>query len=79
MGGTDQKFNLLVGRELQRDLVSLRKLSPQRRFSKAPTAWKKMSKSKGNYIGITEAPEGHVPQNHEHQRRAHVAVLGTAD
>jgi valyl-tRNA synthetase len=41
MGGTDQRFNLLVGRELQRDSASRRRLSPRFRCSKARTAWTK--------------------------------------
>jgi tyrosyl-tRNA synthetase len=55
-GGTDQKFNLLVGRELQ-SMVGQR---PQQVFL-APLligtdGSQKMSKSLGNYIGVAEAP-----------------------
>jgi tyrosyl-tRNA synthetase len=56
LGGTDQKFNLLVGRELQREYG----LSPQCVVTMpllvGLDGTKKMSKSLGNYIGITEAP-----------------------
>jgi tyrosyl-tRNA synthetase len=54
MGGTDQKFNLLVGRELQKDYGQ-----PQQIVATAPLldGVNKMSKSLGNYIGITEPPE----------------------
>ena len=41
MGGTDQKFNLLVGREIQRDSGSRRRSSPRRRCSRARTASKR--------------------------------------
>ncbi len=56
LGGTDQKFNLLVGRDLQREYG----LSPQCVVTMpllvGLDGTKKMSKSLGNYIGITEAP-----------------------
>jgi tyrosyl-tRNA synthetase len=56
MGGTDQKFNLLVGRELQRSYGQ----SPQIVFTmpilEGLDGVQKMSKSLGNYIGVTEAP-----------------------
>jgi len=56
LGGTDQKFNLLVGRELQRDYG----LTPQCVLTMPLLVGldgvNKMSKSLGNYIGITEAP-----------------------
>ena len=57
MGGTDQKFNLLVGREIQKDYGQPPQIVATCRFSKASTASNKMSKSLGNYIGITEPPE----------------------
>ena len=56
-GGTDQKFNLLVGRELQ-GMVGQR---PQQVFMTpllvGTDGTHKMSKSLGNYIGVAEAPE----------------------
>jgi tyrosyl-tRNA synthetase len=56
-GGTDQKFNFLVGRELQ-SMVGQR---PQQCFMTpllvGTDGSQKMSKSLGNYIGITEPPE----------------------
>lgn len=57
MGGTDQKFNLLVGRELQREYG----IDPQVVITMplliGTDGVEKMSKSLGNYIGINEAPE----------------------
>ena len=56
-GGTDQKFNLLVGRELQQ----MRDMKPQQCFIMpllpGTDGVQKMSKSLGNYIGINEAPQ----------------------
>ena len=56
-GGTDQKFNLLVGRELQ----SMMGQAPQQIFMTpllvGTDGVQKMSKSLGNYIGIAEPPE----------------------
>ena len=56
-GGTDQKFNLLVGRELQQ----MRDMKPQQCFIMpllpGTDGVQKMSKSLGNYIGIDEAPQ----------------------
>jgi tyrosyl-tRNA synthetase len=57
LGGTDQKFNFLVGRELQ----SMMGQPPQQIFMVpllvGTDGVQKMSKSLGNYIGITEPPE----------------------
>ena len=57
LGGTDQKFNLLMGRELQKQSGQ----SPQCVITMPLLAGldgiQKMSKSLGNYIGINEAPE----------------------
>jgi tyrosyl-tRNA synthetase len=57
MGGTDQKFNLLVGRELQRDFDQPPQIVATVPILEGLDGVEKMSKSKGNYIGITEAPK----------------------
>ncbi len=57
MGGTDQKFNLLVGRELQRDYGQTAQVVATVPILEGIDGVEKMSKSKGNYIGITEPPE----------------------
>ncbi len=57
MGGTDQKFNLLVGRELQKDFGQPGQIVATTPLLEGLDGEKKMSKSLGNYIGITEAPE----------------------
>jgi tyrosyl-tRNA synthetase len=56
MGGTDQKFNLLVGRELQRDYGQPPQIVAMTPLLEGINGVDKMSKSLGNYIGITEAP-----------------------
>lgn len=57
MGGTDQKFNLLVGRELQRDYGQPPQIVAMVPILEGLDGVNKMSKSLGNYIGITEAPD----------------------
>ena len=57
MGGTDQKFNLLVGRELQRDFGQPPQIVATVPLLEGLDGVEKMSKSKGNYVGITESPE----------------------
>ncbi len=57
MGGTDQKFNLLVGREIQKDFGQPPQIVATTPILEGLDGVQKMSKSLGNYIGITEAPE----------------------
>jgi tyrosyl-tRNA synthetase len=57
MGGTDQKFNLLVGREIQRGLGQPPQIVATVPILEGLDGVQKMSKSLGNYIGITEPPE----------------------
>ena len=57
MGGTDQKFNLLVGREIQRDSGQPPQIVATAPLLEGTDGVEKMSKSKGNYIGITEPPK----------------------
>ena len=57
LGGTDQKFNLLVGRELQRAYGQPAQVVLTTPLLEGLDGVQKMSKSYGNYIGITEAPE----------------------
>lgn len=55
MGGTDQKFNLLVGREIQRDYGQSPQIVATVPILEGLDGVEKMSKSKGNYVGITES------------------------
>jgi len=57
MGGTDQKFNLLVAREIQRDFGQPPQIIATVPVLEGLDGTEKMSKSKGNYIGITELPK----------------------
>ncbi|HVE90567.1 MAG TPA: tyrosine--tRNA ligase [Burkholderiaceae bacterium] len=54
LGGTDQRFNLLVGRELQRHYGQEPQCILTMPLLEGLDGVEKMSKSKGNYIGITE-------------------------
>jgi tyrosyl-tRNA synthetase len=56
LGGTDQKFNLLVGRELQKDFGQPPQCILTMPLLEGLDGREKMSKSLGNYIGITEPP-----------------------
>ena len=57
LGGTDQKFNLLVGRELQKSAGQEPQCVITMPLLEGLDGVEKMSKSKGNYVGITEAPD----------------------
>lgn len=57
LGGTDQKFNLLVGRELQKDANQPPQIIATVQILPGLDGEKKMSKSLGNYIGIAEPAE----------------------
>ena len=56
LGGTDQKFNLLVGRQLQQDFGQKPQIVMTTPLLEGLDGVQKMSKSLGNYIGITDAP-----------------------
>ncbi len=57
LGGTDQKFNLLVGRSLQKEYGQTPQVIITLPLLEGLDGVKKMSKSLGNYIGVSEAPE----------------------
>ncbi|MFZ5592765.1 MAG: tyrosine--tRNA ligase [Pseudomonadota bacterium] len=57
LGGTDQKFNLLVGRELQKHYGQAPQAVLTMPILEGLDGVQKMSKSLGNYIGITEMPD----------------------
>lgn len=56
LGGTDQKFNLLVGRDLQRHWGQSPQVVMMMPLLEGLDGVQKMSKSLGNYVGITEPP-----------------------
>jgi tyrosyl-tRNA synthetase len=57
LGGTDQKFNLLVGRELQKEYGQEPQCILTMPLLEGLDGVEKMSKSKGNYVGITDDPD----------------------
>jgi len=57
LGGTDQKFNLLVGRDLQREYGQESQIVLTTPLLEGIDGVQKMSKSLGNYIGINENPK----------------------
>jgi tyrosyl-tRNA synthetase len=57
LGGTDQKFNLLMGRNLQREYQQEPQVAVVMPLLEGTDGVQKMSKSTGNYIGINEPPQ----------------------
>jgi tyrosyl-tRNA synthetase len=57
LGGTDQKFNLLVGRDLQKQYGQRQQCIVTMPLLEGINGPEKMSKSLGNYVGISEPPE----------------------
>jgi tyrosyl-tRNA synthetase len=57
IGGTDQKFNMLVGRELQRHYGQAPQCVMTMPLLEGLDGVRKMSKSYGNYVGLTDKPE----------------------
>lgn len=57
LGGTDQLFNILVGRDLQKEEGMLPQIAMTMPLLEGLDGVRKMSKSYGNYVGVDEAPE----------------------
>jgi len=57
LGGTDQKFNLLVGREMQRDYGQDPQVALTMPLLEGIDGMQKMSQSLGNFVGIAEPPD----------------------
>ena len=57
LGATEQKFNLLIGREIQREYHQELQIALMMPILVGLDGQRKMSKSLGNYVGITEAPD----------------------
>ena len=75
LGGTDQKFNLLMGRNLQRQYDQEPQVVITTPLLEGLDGVNKMSKSLGNYIGIDEPPKRDVWQGNVDHRRPDVALL----
>jgi tyrosyl-tRNA synthetase len=57
LGGTDQHFNLLLGRQLQKHFAQPEQIAIEMPILVGLDGERKMSKSLGNYIGVTEGPD----------------------
>jgi tyrosyl-tRNA synthetase len=57
LGATEQKFNLLIGREIQREYNQEQQVAVMMPILVGLDGQRKMSKSLGNYVGITEPPQ----------------------
>ncbi len=78
LGGTDQKFNLLFGRDIQGAYGQAPQSILTMPILVGTDGVKKMSKSLGNYVGVTDAPGGDVREADEHPRRGDGRVLPAA-
>lgn len=81
LGGTDQLFNILVGRDLQREEGMLPQIAMTLPLLEGLDGTRKMSKSYGNYVGVDEAPEtmfGKIMSvSDELMHRYYTVLLGT--
>jgi len=57
VGGNDQTFNMLVGRDLEREYVKKEKIVFATKLLVDPASGKKMSKTEGNFIALTDTPQ----------------------
>ena len=85
LGGTDQKFNLLVGRELQKAYGKEPQCILTMPILEGLDGVEKMSKSLNNYIGLTDEPREmfgkamSIPDNHIIRYYRYAAQMGEAD
>jgi len=82
LGGTDQRFNLLVGRELQRTYGQEPQVILTTPLLEGTDGTQKMSKSLGNYIGITDPPNemyGKVMSISDSLMHRYYELLSTVD
>ena len=78
LGGTDQVFNLFMGRDLQAYFGQEPQAIMTMDILPGTDGVERMSKSTGNYIGVDRGPARHVRQDHEHPRRRDADVLPAA-
>jgi tyrosyl-tRNA synthetase len=82
LGGTDQTFNLLVGRDLQRDAGGAGQTALVMPLLEGLDGSQKMSKSLGNYVGVCDAPEdmyGKLMSISDDLMRRYYELLSRAD
>ena len=77
LGGTDQLFNLLAGRELMEKLGMEPQVCLTLPLLEGTDGVQKMSKSYGNYVGLTDEPDDMFGKVMSDPRRAHGQVLPT--
>ena len=75
LGATEQKFNLLVGRDIQREYGQPSQVALTMPILVGLDGQRKMSKSLGNYVGITEPPSDDVRQTDVGLGRHDVALF----
>ncbi len=75
LGGTDQKFNLLVGRDLQRDYGQVPQNILTLPLLEGTDGVRKMSKSYGNSIGVSASPGEMFGKDHVDPRRFRCGVI----
>jgi tyrosyl-tRNA synthetase len=78
LGGTDQLFNIMVGRDLQKGQGQSQQVACLQPILEGLDGVQKMSKSLNNYIGISEAPKGNVWKGDEHLGRIDGSLLSSA-
>ncbi len=79
LGGTDQLFNLLVGRDLMEKMGLPPQIVMTLPLLPGLDGVEKMSKSLGNYVAVEDPPEEMFGKLMSISRRAHVALLGALD
>ena len=78
LGGTDQKFNLLLGREIQRAYGQAEQVVMTLPILPGLDGERRMSKSLDNYVGVTRAARGDVRQDAEPARLRAGGVVGAS-
>ena len=78
LGATEQKFNFLIGRDIQREYGQPSQVALTMPILVGLDGERKMSKSLGNYVGINESPRRNVWQADVHFRRIDVELLRAA-
>ena len=78
LGGTDQKFNLLLGRDIQRAYGQPEQAILTMPILVGTDGHRKMSKSLGNQIGVTDEPGEMYGKTMQHPRRGDRGVLPAA-
>ena len=78
LGGTDQKFNLLLARDIQQDYGHEPQSILTMPILPGTDGVQKMSKSLGNYVGVTEPAERDLRQAHARARRRDAGLLRPA-